>query len=175
MFTPLKSALDTTLVIWSRRNLKSSFRAVRLEESSGVSEAGRALAFIWVSRSETCWPADMATSMVDWARLRLSFTESRAVFLPCIVWAIDHTAPLSLAELIFLPVEMMFWVWASAVWVDDRFCSAAMADWLLLMLLSAIEVRAFSKDVSQPFGLGRENSRSGARTPLPRELGKRRQ
>src|SRR5215813_11749976 len=120
MLTPLKSALLTTLVIWSRSDLKSAFRAVRLVASSDVSEAASALAFIWVSRSETCWPADMATSMVDCARLRLSFTESRDVFLPCMVWAIDQIAPLSLAVLIFLPVEMMFWVSFSEVCVFDR-------------------------------------------------------
>jgi len=138
MFTPLKSALLTTAVIWSRSDLKSAFRAVRLVVSSEVSEAASALAFIWVSRSETCWPADIATSMVDWARLRLSFTESSAVTLPVIVWAIDHTAPLSLAELIFLPVEMVFWVWFKAICVFDRLLRAVNADALVLMLLSAI-------------------------------------
>src|SRR6185312_241054 len=138
MFTPLKSALLTTLVIWSRSDLKSAFRAWRLVVSSEVSEAASTLAFIWVSRSETCWPADIATSMVDWARLRLSFTESRAVVLPCMVWAIDHTAPLSLAVLIFLPVEMMFWVLWSCVWVMARLARAVNADAFVLMLLSAI-------------------------------------
>src|SRR3954468_21776510 len=128
MLMPLKSALETTLAIWSRRDLKSSFRAVRLVESSEVSEAARTLAFIWVRRSETCWPADMATSMVDCARFRLSFTASRDVVLPCMVWAIDHTAPLSLAELIFLPVEMVFWVWFKAICVFDRLLRAINAD-----------------------------------------------
>src|SRR6185312_4391048 len=146
MFTPLKSALLTTLVIWSRSDLKSAFRAWRLVVSRDVSEAARTLAFIWVSRSETCWPADMATSMVDWARFRLSFTESSAVTLPLIVWAIDHTAPLSLAELMVLPVEMMFWVFWRCVWVSARLARAAMADALLLMLLSDIELHSFSKD-----------------------------
>src|SRR6185312_3777817 len=138
MFTPLKSALLTTLVIWSRRDLKSAFRAWRLVVSSEVSEAARTLAFIWVSRSETCWPADMATSMVDWARFRLSFTESRAVTLPCMVWAIDHTAPLSLAELMVLPVEMIFWVFCRSVCVMLRLDRAVNADAFVLMLLSAI-------------------------------------
>ncbi len=54
MFTPLKSALDTTVVIWLSRDLKSWFREARLVESSDVSEAARAFAFIWVRRSETC-------------------------------------------------------------------------------------------------------------------------
>src|SRR5437868_15421677 len=127
MLTPLKSAFDTTLVIWSRRDLKSSFRAVRLVESSEVSEAARALAFIWVRRSETCWPADMATSMVDWARFRLSWTASSDETLPAMVWAIDHTAPLSLAELTFLPVEMTFCVDCRAYCVIDRFWSPVRA------------------------------------------------
>src|SRR6185312_197367 len=146
MFTPLKSALLTTLVIWSRSDLKSAFRAWRLVVSSEVSEAARTLAFIWVSRSETCWPADMATSMVDWARFRLSFTESRAVTLPVIVWAIDHTAPLSLAELMVLPVEITLWVCCSDDWVEARLARAARADAFVLMLLSAIEQSSFSKD-----------------------------
>src|SRR3569833_310232 len=133
MLTPLKSAFDTTLVIWSRNDLKSSLRAVRLVASSEVSEAARTLAFIWVSRSETWVPADMATSMVDWARLRLSFTASRAVDFPDIVWAIDHTAPLSLAELIFLPVEMMFCVEFNAICVVDRLARANRADAFVLM------------------------------------------
>src|SRR6185312_4315702 len=99
MFTPLKSALLTTLVIWSRRDLKSAFRAWRLVVSSEVSEAARTLAFIW---------------------------------------AIDHTAPLSLAVLIFLPVEMMFCVLCSSDCVTERFCRAVSADALVLMLLRAI-------------------------------------
>src|ERR1700761_5738213 len=138
MLMPLKSALDTTLVIWSRSEVKSAFRAWRLVVSSEVSEAASALAFIWVSRSETCSPADIATSMVDWARLRLSDTESYDVTLPCMVLAIDQIAPLSLAELIFLPVEMMLWVFCSEVWVLARLASADIAEALLLMLLSAM-------------------------------------
>src|SRR5215469_8670492 len=143
MLTPLKSAFDTTLAIWSRRDLKSSFRAWRLVVSSEVSEAASALAFIWVSRSETCWPADIATSMVDWARLRLSFTASSEVTLPFIVWAIDQIAPLSLAELIVLPVEMMFCVDCSEVCVLARLDRAINADALVLMLLSAIRLFPF--------------------------------
>src|SRR5665213_1624450 len=143
MLMPLKSAFETTGATWSRRDLKSAFRAERLVASSEVSEAARALAFIWVRRSETCWPADMATSMVDWARLRLSFTESRAVDLPCMVCAIDHTAPLSLAELIFLPVEMMFCVCCKSACVLARFWRATRADEFVLMLLRAIVIFPF--------------------------------
>src|ERR1700761_5746271 len=85
----------------------------------------------------------MATSMVDWARLRLSLTESSEVTLPCMVWAIDHTAPLSLAVLIFLPVEMMFWVCCSCVCVAARLVNAVIADVLVLMLLRPIALFPF--------------------------------
>src|SRR6202012_1402888 len=143
MLMPLKSAFDTTLEIWSRSEVKSAFRAWRLGVSSEVSEAASALAFIWVSRAEACWPADRATSMVDCARFRLSITESREPTLPCMVLAIDQIAPLSLAELIFLPVEMMFCVSCRAFWVVIRLDRANMADALVLMLLSAIQIVPF--------------------------------
>src|ERR1700761_6271616 len=143
MLMPLKSALFTTCEIWSRRDLKSAFRAARLVESSEVSEAARTLAFIWVRRSETCWPADMATSMVDCARFRLSITESRESTLPCMVLAMDQIAPLSLALLIFLPVEMMLWVDCRSICVEPRFWRATRADAFVLMLLGALVVFPF--------------------------------
>ena len=61
---PLKSAFVMTLVIWSRSDLKSSFRADRLAESSDVSDAARAFSFIWLNRSVTVLPAASETSMV---------------------------------------------------------------------------------------------------------------
>src|ERR1700757_3825797 len=135
MFTPLNEAFEATVVIWSRRDLKSVFRDVRLVASSEVSEAARALAFICCSRLEICVPADMATSMVDWARFSESFTASNEETLPCMVLAIAHTAPLSLAVLIFLPVEMVFCVAASSAWVEFRLNRAVSAAWFVLMLI----------------------------------------
>ena len=68
MFVPSKSAFEVIVVIWSRRDLKSSFKAERADAVSEVSAAASAFSFICDSRSETVSPAAMATSMVDWPR-----------------------------------------------------------------------------------------------------------
>ena len=88
MLEPLKSALVTTLVIWSRSDLNSSLSAVRLAVSSVVSAEASAFSFICVSRSEMLSPADRATSIVDWPRLRESFTAFRAFEVARWFWAI---------------------------------------------------------------------------------------
>ncbi len=76
----------------------------------------------------------MATSMVDVARFRESFTASRAVTFPLIVLAMDQMAPLSLAVLTDLPVEMTFWVVARLICVEAKFCRATSAPAFVLML-----------------------------------------
>ena len=71
---PLKFAFCTIAVIWSRKAVKSAFKALRLAVSSEASAAASALAFSSFSKSEIDWPADRATSTVDTPRLRLSDT-----------------------------------------------------------------------------------------------------
>src|SRR3954471_5524971 len=106
MLEPSKSALLVTVAIWSRRDLKSSFKAERADALSEVSEAARAFSFICDSRSETVSPAEMATSMVDWPRCSDDLTEFRALDCERCDWAMAQMAPLSLAEATFLPVLM---------------------------------------------------------------------
>src|SRR5579875_605366 len=134
MFTPLKLALDTILPIWSRSVSKSALMEARLLESSEVSEADRALAFIWFSRSEIWLPAVTATSTVDCPRCSEEVTESSAAICERWVWAMAQVAPSSLALATFRPV--LIWFCASVSWdsVLLRFCSAINASALVLML-----------------------------------------
>ncbi len=106
MLAPLNSALFTTLVIWSRRALKSSFRAVRLAVSRVVSEAARAFSFICSSRSETLSPAERATSTVEIERDRDSLTAFSAPESERWFWAMAQMAPLSFALATRRPVLM---------------------------------------------------------------------
>ncbi len=76
MSMPLNEALLMVEVIWSRSELKSVCMAARDVESSDVSEAARALDFIWVSRSVIESPADIATSTTEALRFSESVTAS---------------------------------------------------------------------------------------------------
>ena len=140
---PLNEALDTTLPIWSRREVKVAFRALRLLVSREVSEADRAVAFSWLSRSETEPPAAVATSMVDWARCSDCLTESRDREVARWFWAMAQMAPLSLAVATARPVLMRFWVTASDASVALRFCRAIRAPGLPFTLRDMVFVSYF--------------------------------
>ncbi len=87
MLMPLNDAFDRVLVIWSRSELKSVAMALRDVESSDVSEAARAFSFIWVSRSVTESPADIATSTTDEPRFSESLTASSDETVARWLWA----------------------------------------------------------------------------------------
>src|SRR6185437_15290887 len=84
---PLNAALDRVEVIWSRSELKSVCMALRDVVSSDVSEAARAFSFIWVSRSVTELPADIATSTTEELRFSESLTASRDDTVARWLWA----------------------------------------------------------------------------------------
>ena len=105
---PLNDEFWMVLVIWSRSELKSVARALRLVLSSDVSDAASAFSFICVSRSEIDSPADEATSMVEDARFSESLTASRDETVERWLWAMAQVAPSSLALPTFKPVLMRF-------------------------------------------------------------------
>ena len=60
------------LIAKSDEVLVQGVTARGIERSVG---RGKRLRFIWIRRSEIDWPADMATSIADMPRLRLSVTD----------------------------------------------------------------------------------------------------
>ncbi len=131
---PLKSALVTTVVIWSRSDLNWSLIAVRSVVVRPVSEADRARAFICPSRSETEPPAEIATSRADWPRDSELFTESSESTWARWFWAIAQVEPSSFALATFRPVLIWFWAFWSWVEVVLRFSRATIAPTLVLTL-----------------------------------------
>ena len=149
MLAPSKEALLITWPICLRMALKSLSMAVREALSAEGSIAATTFSLSWLSRSEIDSPAVMATSVIDVARLRLALTADRAPMSALCPWAIDQTAALSLALLIFSPVETRSWVMPSSSLVLLRFCKAnraALLVWTLRLMSVSKEAVAIRAD-----------------------------